>query len=49
MSKLHITLQDRIICLMGPVTDAMASLVVAQLLFLQSESSKKPVHMYINR
>jgi len=26
----------------------MSSLVVAQLLFLQSESSKKPVHMYIN-
>jgi len=33
---------------MGPIDDSMASLVVAQLLFLQSESSKKPVHMYIN-
>lgn len=31
------------------VNDEIASLVVAQLLFLQSESSKKPVHMYINR
>ncbi|PIK48422.1 putative ATP-dependent Clp protease proteolytic subunit, mitochondrial, partial [Apostichopus japonicus] len=41
-------LKERIVCLMGPVTDAMASLVIAQLLFLQSESSKKPVHMYIN-
>ncbi len=30
------------------VTDDMASLVVAQLLFLQSESDKKPIHMYIN-
>lgn len=33
---------------MGPVNDVISSLVVAQLLFLQSESSKKPVHMYIN-
>ncbi len=41
-------LKDRIICLMGPVDDYVSSLVVAQLLFLQSESSKKPVHMYIN-
>ncbi|XP_059096449.1 ATP-dependent Clp protease proteolytic subunit-like [Tigriopus californicus] len=41
-------LKDRIICLMGPVNDVISSLVVAQLLFLQSESSKKPVHMYIN-
>jgi len=41
-------LKDRIICLMGPVTDYASSIVVAQLLFLQSESSKKPIHMYIN-
>ena len=41
-------LKDRIICLMGPVDDYISSLVVAQLLFLQSESSKKPIHMYIN-
>lgn len=41
-------LKDRIICLMGPVDDMVASVVVAQLLFLQSESSKKPIHMYIN-
>jgi ATP-dependent Clp protease protease subunit len=33
---------------MGPVTDNLASLVIAQLLFLQSESSKKPIHIYIN-
>merc|ERR1712002_514991 len=33
---------------MGPVTDDMASVVIAQLLFLQSESAKKPIHMYIN-
>lgn len=30
------------------ITDDLSSLVVAQLLFLQSESSKKPIHMYIN-
>ena len=41
-------LKERIICVMGPITDEMSSLVIAQLLFLQSESSKKPVHMYIN-
>ncbi|KAJ4431700.1 hypothetical protein ANN_20302, partial [Periplaneta americana] len=42
-------LKERIICVMGPISDDLSSLVVAQLLFLQSESSKKPVHMYINR
>lgn len=41
-------LKERIICVMGPISDEMSSLVVAQLLFLQSESSKKPIHMYIN-
>lgn len=41
-------LKERIICVMGPITDDLSSLVVAQLLFLQSESNKKPVHMYIN-
>ncbi|EPQ01782.1 Putative ATP-dependent Clp protease proteolytic subunit, mitochondrial [Myotis brandtii] len=34
---------------MGPIGDSVASLVIAQLLFLQSESNKKPIHMYINR
>jgi len=41
-------LKERIICVMGGINDDVASLIVAQLLFLQSESSKKPVHMYIN-
>lgn len=41
-------LKERIICIMGPIDDHIASLVIAQLLFLQSESAKKPVHMYIN-
>lgn len=41
-------LKERIICLMGPVNDAISSLIVAQLLFLQSENSTKPIHMYIN-
>ena len=41
-------LKERIICLMGPINDDMSSLVVAQLLFLQSESAKKPIHLYIN-
>ncbi|KAK4871536.1 hypothetical protein RN001_015660 [Aquatica leii] len=41
-------LKERIICLMGPIHDAMSSLIVAQLLFLQAESANKPIHMYIN-
>uniref|UniRef100_A0A1L8DTT8 ATP-dependent Clp protease proteolytic subunit n=1 Tax=Nyssomyia neivai TaxID=330878 RepID=A0A1L8DTT8_9DIPT len=41
-------LKERIICVMGPVMDDVSSLVVAQLLFLQSEHSTKPIHMYIN-
>ncbi|RZC34796.1 ATP-dependent Clp protease proteolytic subunit, mitochondrial, partial [Asbolus verrucosus] len=41
-------LKERIICLMGPIDDPMSSLIVAQLLFLQSESTNKPIHMYIN-
>lgn len=41
-------LKERIICLFGPVNDDTASLIIAQLLYLQSESSKKPIHMYIN-
>uniref|UniRef100_UPI00358F4DF8 ATP-dependent Clp protease proteolytic subunit, mitochondrial n=1 Tax=Myxine glutinosa TaxID=7769 RepID=UPI00358F4DF8 len=41
-------LRERIICVMGPIDDQVASLVVAQLLFLQSESNQKPIHMYIN-
>jgi ATP-dependent Clp protease protease subunit len=41
-------LKERIICVMGPINDEVSSLIIAQLLFLQSESSKKPIHMYIN-
>lgn len=41
-------LRERIICVHGQVTDQMASLVTAQLLFLESEQPNKPVYMYIN-
>lgn len=41
-------LRDRIVMCHGQVEDNMASLIVAQLLYLQSEDSSKPVHMYIN-
>lgn len=41
-------LKERIICVMGPIEDIMASSVIAQLLFLQSEHNKQPIHMYIN-
>ncbi|WP_425049315.1 ATP-dependent Clp protease proteolytic subunit [Psychromarinibacter sp. S121] len=41
-------LKERIIFLNGPVHDGMASLIVAQLLFLESENPKKEISMYIN-
>jgi len=41
-------LKERIIFLNGPVHDGMASLVVAQLLHLESENPKKEISMYIN-
>ncbi|GAB4567344.1 MAG: ATP-dependent Clp endopeptidase proteolytic subunit ClpP [Rhizobacter sp.] len=41
-------LRERIIFLVGPVNDHTASLVVAQLLFLESENPDKDIHFYIN-
>ena len=41
-------LKDRIIFLVGPVEDHMANLVVAQMLFLESENPDKDSHLYIN-
>ena len=41
-------LRERIIFLTGQVEDHMASLIVAQLLFLESENPDKPISMYIN-
>jgi ATP-dependent Clp protease, protease subunit len=41
-------LKERIIFVIGPVEDGMASLVVAQLLFLEAENPKKEISMYIN-
>ena len=41
-------LKERIIFITGPVEDQMATLVVAQLLFLEAETPKKEISMYIN-
>jgi len=41
-------LKDRIVFIVGPVEDHMANLVVAQLLFLESENPNKDIHLYIN-
>ena len=41
-------LRDRIIFVGGPIDDAVANLVIAQLLFLESEDPKKDIKMYIN-
>jgi ATP-dependent Clp protease protease subunit len=41
-------LKERIIFVTGPVEDTMASLIVAQLLFLEAENPKKEISMYIN-
>jgi ATP-dependent Clp protease protease subunit len=41
-------LKERIIFLVGPINDTVASLVTAQLLFLESEDPKKEINLYIN-
>ena len=41
-------LRERIVFLVGPVNDAVANLVVAQLLFLESENPDKEISLYIN-
>ena len=41
-------LKDRIIVLGTPIDDHVASLVCAQLLFLESENPEKPIHIYVN-
>jgi ATP-dependent Clp protease protease subunit len=41
-------LKERIVFITGPVEDGMASLIVAQLLFLEAENPKKEISMYIN-
>ncbi len=41
-------LKERIIFVSGPIHDALSTLIVAQLLFLESENPKKEISMYIN-
>lgn len=41
-------LKERIIFVCGEIEDHMANIIVAQLLFLESEDPKKPINMYIN-
>jgi ATP-dependent Clp protease, protease subunit len=41
-------LKERIIFLVGPVEDQVANLVVAQMLYLESENPDKDIHLYIN-
>ena len=41
-------LKDRIVFVGGPINDAMANTVIAQLLFLESQDPKKDIHLYIN-
>ena len=41
-------LKDRIVFLTGPITDEVANVVIAQLLFLESENPDKDIHLYIN-
>src|SRR5210317_816083 len=41
-------LKERVIFMVGPVEDHMANLIVAQLLFLESENPDKDIHLYIN-
>ena len=41
-------LKERVVFMVGPVDDHTANLVVAQLLFLESENPDKDIHLYIN-
>tara|TARA_Y100000816_G_scaffold246484_1_gene194846 strand:+ start:64 stop:675 length:612 start_codon:yes stop_codon:yes gene_type:complete len=41
-------LKERIVFVVGPINDTVASLVTAQMLFLESENPKKDIYMYIN-
>jgi ATP-dependent Clp protease protease subunit len=41
-------LKERVIFLVGPIHDSMANVIVAQLLFLESENPDKDIHLYIN-
>jgi len=41
-------LKERVVFIVGPVEDYMANVVVAQLLFLESENPDKDIHLYIN-
>ncbi|MCL5016287.1 MAG: ATP-dependent Clp endopeptidase proteolytic subunit ClpP [Patescibacteria group bacterium] len=41
-------LKDRVIFLGGPINDAVANIVIAQLLFLEYEDPKKDIHLYLN-
>ncbi|MFZ0467921.1 MAG: ATP-dependent Clp endopeptidase proteolytic subunit ClpP [Thiogranum sp.] len=41
-------LKERVVFMVGPVEDYMANVVVAQLLFLESENPDKDIHLYIN-
>jgi len=41
-------LKERIVFLVGPINDSTASLITAQLLFLESENPKKEIYLYIN-
>ncbi|MGB1495002.1 MAG: ATP-dependent Clp protease proteolytic subunit, partial [Candidatus Thalassarchaeaceae archaeon] len=48
MQRTSRLLKERIVFLVGPVNDAVASLVTAQLLFLESENPNKEINFYIN-
>ena len=41
-------LKDRIVFMVGPVEDQVANLVIAQMLYLESENPDKDIHLYIN-
>ena len=41
-------LKERVVFLVGPIEDHTANLVVAQMLFLESENSDKDIHLYVN-
>ena len=48
MSVYSRLLKDRILFIGTPIDDNVANLVIAQMLYLQMEDSKKDIHLYIN-
>lgn len=48
LTSRSVFIQERIVCLNGPIDDTVSAAIVAQLLWLESDAPEKPITMYIN-